>query len=1316
MPLILRPLGDSVPLTEHLLGLGRSRRAARVTAGVTLFLATLLAGLCSLGILDSIFALPAWFRAVSLVLGLFGIRALYLRVVRSRVAESVNPLSIALLLEDRFPRLNDSLASAVEFLLGDQQEKPAVDSPRFRRIAVVRAENLARRHDLESIIPSGPAWRNSWLFLGLLLLTTVLALSYPSHAGTFVVRLVDPYGYHPYPPQTTLQVIQPEEFPTLTAKGSVFEIKAELAGVIPDTAQLQLKTRRNDRVVEEPISLLTDNLDPSTGRLPIAIRLEPARIQEDFAFRLIANDADTGWLDVRVAPPPTLVPWEGRPSPQFSLQYPAYTNLPDKQLPDGTSVIEAVSGTKIAMRAATDRPIAEAWIYPRYDTTNAELAEAVAALVSTNPFAAVGDLLLSGEALTPIPVRVTGERRDRLEAEFVPPMLGLYALSFTDDAGLTGTRLLDLGIFPDPVPVVTMTEPEPSGEPLMLLAGADLKVAARVEDRIYGARKVALQYQINSAGKVHPWRNVGLINMGRTGRYASALIGTTPGLIRPKPSNIETARTIKLADLFKPDGGGLIDGDIVKVRVAALDWDNINPLKGPGLSREIEIQIMSKSSLEALFQRELAGVRPELLRLREEQRAARSAVESAIEAAKNGPLPSETLGELSRAESVQRQLKVKVGDPTDGIRAKIERLRQTLQQNKLPRSAPAERLEGVADDLERLAEKYLQGAEPAVAEAKRASEESSQAELTLDTEPLERAAELQRGAEDAFDDALRKLEQWAGAGEVSGQARELRKQLDKLNQDIEKLTSQLPVGKSTEKLTPNERQQLEQQAGRLDQLARQADELVAKLGRMAEDKAQKADELAAKQSDTMDQAAQTDDPQKAMELQSAADELAEAAQQARSEAGALRQAAAEAGGLALPEDLRSAAETLRKNQPGRSAGHRLEAANRLDRLSDTLNERPLSTPEMLQKKRAQSMDAIDELARDQDELRKKTAEAQQLDDPIEQAEALARLAVEQEFLRRRAEQLVERLTRDRERKTADAVQQAANQMERSRDALDRGQTDSEPQEDSLERLDEALNRLEAEEDKQVEELAREQREQLEAQIRSLRERQAAALNEAERLQKAITEAKQWSRGELSSYADLDETEFLLAEELRSLIEKQLEELPVFARLAEQAARAMERASEQVARRVGDTDLIQPFDLELEQAADARVRKPMELAIRRLDQILEALKQSPNPDEDDTSDESERPEADQPEAPENQAAGQPQGVPAIAQLKALRAVQAEINERTAAFAKAHPDPSELTDDQREELRELEMTQKELAELVDQLTPLFRPQILEDSTGP
>ncbi|HSQ58668.1 MAG TPA: hypothetical protein VLM40_23305, partial [Gemmata sp.] len=64
------------------------------------------------------------------------------------------------------------------------------------------------------------------------------------------------------------------------------------------------------------------------------------------------------------------------------------------------------------------------------------------------------------------------------------------------------------------------------------------------------------------------------------------------------------------------------------------------------------------------------------------------------------------------------------------------------------------------------------------------------------------------------------------------------------------------------------------------------------------------------------------------------------------------------------------------------------------------------------------------------------------------------------------------------------------------------------------------------------------------------------------------------------------------------------------------------------------------------------------------------------------------------------------VPPMAQLKVLRSLQAELNQRTVEFAKLHPDPGKLSEEERDELKELETAQREVADLFEEIAKLFQ----------
>jgi hypothetical protein len=115
---------------------------------------------------------------------------------------------------------------------------------------------------------------------------------------------------------------------------------------------------------------------------------------------------------------------------------------------------------------------------------------------------------------------------------------------------------------------------------------------------------------------------------------------------------------------------------------------------------------------------------------------------------------------------------------------------------------------------------------------------------------------------------------------------------------------------------------------------------------------------------------------------------------------------------------------------------------------------------------------------------------------------------------------------------------------------------------------------------------------------------------------------------------------------------------------------------------------------------------MTLAARRLEQLLDALKQDEQKPKSKSDPRSKNPAKSANQAPPTTGGGSVQDiVPPLAQLKVLKALQAELNQQTAEFAMAHPDPAKLTEEERDELKDLEKAQREIAAVFEQMPKLF-----------
>jgi hypothetical protein len=270
-------------------------------------------------------------------------------------------------------------------------------------------------------------------------------------------------------------------------------------------------------------------------------------------------------------------------------------------------------------------------------------------------------------------------------------------------------------------------------------------------------------------------------------------------------------------------------------------------------------------------------------------------------------------------------------------------------------------------------------------------------------------------------------------------------------------------------------------------------------------------------------------------------------------------------------------------------------------------------------------------------------------------------------------------------------------MRRAAEKLNRGEPAPEEDKEALDRLQEAQEEVKKAREQVEEELEREQLAKVADQIKAMKERQEALIAERERIQKALLQLPANPRPLLSSLGDLSRNQGEkegLAKDLAALAEKKLEGAPVFARLLKKTSETMEQASKKLMEHqqsVRD----QHDKPETEAVADAaRLQKE---ALDRLNGVLQTLKEEQN------APLAQRNGGGGGGGDEGGGAGAGNGneIPPLAQLKLLRQMQAEVNQRTDDFRKAHPDPAKLDEKGKVELQDIRKSQQEVAELLEEL---------------
>lgn len=1260
------------PLQFRLAALRRRLRLVVTVRGVATVLALLLCGALVTGLLDWKIPghLPSLVRAVLLVGTLtLGGFAGYRYLVRPLGAKA-DDLSLALHVESRYPGFNDSLASAVQFL-EEPAESDRSGSPSLRREAVERVLGQAQGMDFSSVIETRGVRAAGLSLAACAGIALLLTLVQPQLASTAFLRLAHPFGDHDWPRQTRLEVRAPSRL----ARGEAFELRGRVLGVVPDRARVQFRFDNGPPLEQEYGISREDGLEEGI----LAARLEADRVQHNFRFQVRANDAVTSWYEVAVLPPPQLVPLAGRPSPQIHLRFPDYLDVPAVDLPDGTSSIEAPAGTRVRLRAAVDRPLRRAWLeYP----SEAEPILRLAAFLNPRSLAVPsGALEMAATGVTSwmqIPARLEAGGAV-LSLDLTARLSGTFALHFEDEMGLGNTRLLELHTLPDPAPLVTLERPSRTRDSLDVLPDAEITLRVQAEDVRYALRSVHLHYR-----QKHERGGEARERSGRLPLYDHAALGDVlprlfsalaPSVIPPplpnlrlRPPRLDIGRSWHLRGL------GLREGDVLVLQACADDFDDVTVGKKPGCSQEVELRIVNRTALDLALHEAQAQIQQELVRLHKQQQEALAKVVPAETHLRNqlGPLQSKHLDGLLQAEQLQQQIQARVGNKQEGLRADVSRVLQTLQDNHLPRTGTQDRMETVTAELERLAREELGQIEPHLAEARKLNETGASTDSAKATNPLFEARKHQVEVERTLSELLGFLEPWSSMREVKGEAKSILQQQRKVADQTAELAQHIPPSAERDQLKPAQKAELDQAEESQRDLAERAGQLLQKLKRLATDRANQ-------------------DPDMAKQLAEAAGRGEEAD---------------------LTGKMQGAEQSIHKMQLEKAGTQQGESAKAVEEVVKALDDRREEDLDRLIKKLKEAEQRLADLTKEQDELRKKAKAAGQLADRGRQEEMLKRLAREQERLEREAQDMVRELSRLRAERAGQALRQASGGMQRAGQQMEQGEASEEQQDELLDRLNEARQKLQEAREEAEEELAREKLGKLADQIKRLREREEALLNESARIHDTVLQQKQWERKLQASLRDHADAQQSLGDETERMAKEKLSGAKVFTHLLTKAAAAMQQASTRMLQRLdkaGERIESTPageeptLDVPAEQAAQEETLRLQRAALRRIDQLLDALK----PD---------APSARGSSGSSGQSSGGGSGsggeggdtLPPLAQLKALRALQHEVNERTRTFAQEHPDKEKLTKKEEADMQALAQEQVEIADLFQQLTDAAETQ--------
>jgi hypothetical protein len=651
------------PLAQNIATLQRRIAYNRRAVAVSWTAATIIAAALALGLADYVLRYrdPGLRIMATTALALVVMWAVYrwwFKPSRQRLA----PLVVARRVESHFPQLNDSLASATEFLQQSEDDQTA-GSAQLRRLVVAEAETAVEGLPLDEVIDRRPLRRAAtWFAVAMAVLLLCLLLN-ASAVGTALARLVAPLGSAQWPRQHHLQFRDP---PKRLAAGQTFEAELiDTAGALPDEVRIEYRIAHGNRreTSTEPMKRVSDVM--------VARR---DNVRQSFAFRATGGDDDMmRWHTVEVVEAPQLK------TLALTTHPPTYTGLPPAP---ADRHLEVLAGTGIEVDGTATKPLRAARIR-----------------IGDDP---------------PIEATVTDDADgNKSQAFHIDPQKwiakksGQYILELVGDDDLTGAAgQWNLRVDPDSPPSVTWQQPDSDS---YVTANAAAPIELVVKDNL-AIRRVELVYDRSDWSEAErerlaPNARIELFRGPEKAAPQSVAVGRTRGDGRA----IEY--TLDLTPRELPVGA-----EISLVAEAADYRPGIGRTAGPR-----RISIITPEELDARLANRQTQIVRQLERAlaieqptREEVRRVQIQIDSA------GTLTAGDRNTLQSAELNQRRTQQILVDPTEGVPALLAAMRRELEINRITSSEMHGTVDQLTAELQRLADGPLNVAESELTASRKA--------------------------------------------------------------------------------------------------------------------------------------------------------------------------------------------------------------------------------------------------------------------------------------------------------------------------------------------------------------------------------------------------------------------------------------------------------------------------------------------------------------------------------------------------------------------------------------------------------------------
>ena len=680
-------------------------------------------------------------------------------------------------------------------------------------------------------------------------------------------------------------------------------------------------------------------------------------------------------------------------------------------------------------------------------------------------------------------------------------------------------------------------------------------------------------------------------------------------------------------------------GTVISLYATATDY---RPHRGQ--SQPARLTVITPDELRDRLADRQNFIVSELGRLLKLQRDARAPLADAeIQLRDVGNLQRQDVDHLQSAELIQRQVERGLTSESEGVSTQIAGLLADLRQNNLDSPDVERQMQTLLDEIDRLGRDEL----PAIGGELTAAIKAAQIGLARRTEggataedpaavaaPIKEAAGHQDEVIATLERLTTSLTEWDNFRRFHREIAMLRRQQEELNRDSAEAGRRM-LAREFNRLTPQGQADLGKLAARQLDLARQFDKIQDRMQQTAEEAA-------------------TVDP---LAAGSVADALSHARERGVSQA------------------MHESGRQIGQNQLGQATQSQRRATDDLQEMLDILANRRERELTRLVKRLREAQDELDRLRKRQEGLQKKWREAAAEANEGARRRELERLTRQERDAAAETQRLARTLERLQAERAGQHLTQGGTKMERAGQQGEQGQASAaadaaaEAQRDLEQAQQELAKRLaQAEAD-----LAQEQVARLEDHLKPLAEAERKLLEETRHYHELEASQGQLTRAQAISVGDMGKQQHELAEEAAALAGK-MAATPVFHLALDEAARQMQRAA----------------SLLDSQATGKATQEAEQRAVDLLTHAVEALKPAPP--------------AEGPQQPENDSQpGDQNGSGAdasqmLAELKLLKWMQDDVNQRTEALDEAYRDGTKLPDEAQADYQELSEQQGVIAELI------------------